>query len=95
MAAILGRFLYFSSIALSVGSKSFSDKGLILLSLVIWRFWTVFEKKRFKSFEICSSSAVTVSFSAKMIFSFHLVLSDNKVFLFFKTVYYQQYKIID
>ena len=30
MAAILGRFLYFSSIALSAGSKSFSDKGMYL-----------------------------------------------------------------
>ena len=80
MAAILGRFLYFSSISLSVGSECFSDKGLVLLSLGILRFLTVFEKKIFKSFAFCSSCVVTVSSSAKVIFSFHLVLSDNKGF---------------
>ena len=54
MATILGWFLYFS-IALSVGSESFSAKGLILLNLGILRFLTAFEKKIFKSSAFCSS----------------------------------------
>ena len=44
MVTILGWFLYFSA-ALSVGSESFSDKGLVLLNLGILRFSTAFEKK--------------------------------------------------
>ena len=79
MVTILGWFLYFS-IALSVGSESFSAKGLILLNLGILRFLTAFEKKIFKSSAFCSSCVVTVSSSTKVIFSFDLVLSDNKGF---------------
>ena len=79
MATILGWFLYFS-IALSVGSESFSAKGLILLNLGILRFLTAFEKKIFKSSAFCSSCVVTVSSSTKVIFTFELVLSDNKGF---------------
>ena len=44
MATILGWFLCFS-IALSVRSESFSDKGLVLLNLGILRFSTGLEKK--------------------------------------------------
>ena len=44
METILGWFLYFS-IALSVGSKRLSAKGLVLLNLGILRFLTAFEKK--------------------------------------------------
>ena len=79
MATILRWFLYFS-IALSVESESFSEKGLVLLNLGISRFLTAFEKKTFKSSAFCSSCVVTVSSSTKVIFSFHLVLSHNKGF---------------
>ena len=44
MATILGWFLNFS-ITWSVGLKSLSAKGLVLLNLGILRFLTAFEKK--------------------------------------------------
>ena len=79
MATILGWFLYFS-IALSVGLLSLSAKGLVLLNLGILRFLTAFEKKIFKRSSFCSSCVVIVSSSTKVIFSFDLVLSENKGF---------------
>ena len=74
---VLGLFLYFN-IAVSIGLESLSPKGLVSLNLVILRFLTAFEKKIFKSSAFCSSCVVTVSSSAKVIFSFDLVLSENK-----------------
>ena len=79
MATILRWFLYFS-IALSVGSESLSAMGLVSLNSGILRFLTALEKKRFKSSAFCSSYVVTVSSSTKVIFSFDLVLSENKGF---------------
>ena len=72
-------FLYFS-IALSAGLESLSAKGLILLNLGILRFLTAFEKRIFKSSAFYSSCVLTVSSSTKAIFSFDLVLSENKGF---------------
>ena len=79
MAPLLGWFLYFS-IAFSVGLESLSHKRLVLQNLGILRLLTAFEKKIFKSSAFCSSCVVTVSSSTKVIFTFELVLSDNKGF---------------
>ena len=97
MAAILGWFLYFS-IALSTGSESLSAKGLVSLNSGILKFLTALEKKRFKRSAFFSSYIVTVSSSTKVIFSFNLVLSENKGFtanvLIVDNIFYIQVCII-
>lgn len=75
-------FLYFST-ALNLGLKSLSAKVLVTLKTDVFRFLIALEKRKFKNSAFFSSYVVIFSFSTKVLFSFVLVLSENKVLTVF------------
>ena len=68
MAVILGWFLYLS-IALKIGRGIFSARGLESLNSGILRFFTILEKKEFRSSALSLSSLIILLSSTSVIFS--------------------------
>ena len=76
MAIIVGWFLYLS-IALKIGSGTFSAKELESLNSGILRFFTGLEKKEFRSSALSLSLLIVLWSAASVIFSFDFYLSQS------------------
>ena len=85
IATILEWFQYLK-IAFRSGSFIFSQIGSSLLYCWMARFWTLFEKKAFKTFAVPFSVLIIASFPIRFVLSLDLIFLDNTGLTIFQNV---------